>query len=89
MSLNINTNKVNNEIKILDKYIKEYKDNNYDLYFELSKLDNCWKGEDATFFMDKIKEEKTKNINLISSLENLSNYYKNVSSLYDNIQERK
>ena len=38
MGLMVDTKKLENEVKNLDKYISNYSDNSANIYFELSKL---------------------------------------------------
>lgn len=86
MSLLVDTNKISSEIKNLDKYISDYNDNCADIYFELSKLNNYWKDNNASVFNEKINQEKIKNLDTIEVLERISNYYKEVESMYQNFK---
>ena len=78
----MDTNKISSEIKNLDKYISDYNDNCADIYFELSKLNNYWKDNNTSVFNEKINQEKIKNLDIIEVLEKISNYYKEVESMY-------
>ena len=86
MGLLVDTNKISSEIKNLDKYISDYNDNCADIYFELSKLNNYWKDNNASVFNEKINQEKIKNLDTIEVLERISNYYKEVESMYQNFK---
>ncbi len=86
MGLLVDTNKISSEIKNLDKYISDYNDNCADTYFELSKLNNYWKDNNTSVFNEKINQEKTKNLDTIEVLERISNYYKEVESMYQNFK---
>ena len=86
MGLLVDTNKISGEIKNLDKYISDYNDNCADIYFELSKLNNYWKDNNASVFNEKINQEKIKNLDTIEVLEKISNYYKEVESMYQNFK---
>ena len=86
MGLLVDTNKISSEIKNLDKYISDYNDNCVDIYFELSKLNNYWKDNNASVFNEKINQEKIKNLDIIEVLEKISNYYKEVESMYQNFK---
>lgn len=86
MGLLVDTNKISSEIKNLDKYISDYNDNCADIYFELSKLNNYWKDNNASVFNEKINQEKIKNLDIIEVLEKISNYYKEVESMYQNFK---
>lgn len=86
MGLLVDTNKISSEIKNLDKYISDYNDNCADIYFELSKLNNYWKDNNASVFNEKINQEKIKNLDTIEVLEGISNYYKEVESMYQNFK---
>lgn len=86
MGLLVDTNKISSEIKNLDKYISDYNDNCADIYFELSKLNNYWKDNNASVFNEKINQEKIKNLDTIEVLERISNYYKEVESVYQNFK---
>ena len=86
MGLLVDTNKISSEIKNLDKYISDYNDNCADIYFELSKLNNYWKDNNASVFNEKINQEKIKNLDTIEVLERVSNYYKEVESMYQNFK---
>ena len=86
MGLLVDTNKISSEIKNLDKYISDYNDNCADIYFELSKLNNYWKDNNASVFNEKINQEKIKNLDTIEVLEKISNYYKEVESMYQNFK---
>lgn len=86
MGLLVDTNKISSEIKNLDKYISDYNDNCADIYFELSKLNNYWKDNNTSVFNEKINQEKIKNLDIIEVLEKLSNYYKEVESMYQNFK---
>ena len=86
MGLLVDTNKISSEIKNLDKYISDYNDNCADIYFELSKLNNYWKDNNASVFNEKINQEKIKNRDTIEVLERISNYYKEVESMYQNFK---
>lgn len=86
MGLLVDTNKISSEIKNLDKYISDYNDNCADIYFELSKLNNYWKDNNASVFDEKINQEKIKNLDTIEVLERISNYYKEVESMYQNFK---
>lgn len=86
MGLLVDTNKISSEIKNLDRYISDYNDNCADIYFELSKLNNYWKDNNASVFNEKINQEKIKNLDTIEVLERISNYYKEVESMYQNFK---
>ena len=86
MDLLVDTNKISSEIKNLDKYISDYNDNCADIYFELSKLNNYWKDNNTSVFNEKINQEKIKNLDIIEVLERISNYYKEVESMYQNFK---
>lgn len=86
MGLLVDTNKISSEIKNLDKYISDYNDNCADIYFELSKLNNYWKDNNASVFNERINQEKIKNLDTIEVLERISNYYKEVESMYQNFK---
>lgn len=86
MGLLVDTNKISSEIKNLDKYISDYNDNCADIYFELSKLNNYWKDNNTSVFNEKINQEKIKNLDIIEVLEKISNYYKDVESMYQNFK---
>lgn len=86
MGLLVDTNKISSEIKNLYKYISDYNDNCADIYFELSKLNNYWKDNNASVFNEKINQEKIKNLDTIEVLERISNYYKEVESMYQNFK---
>lgn len=86
MGLLVDTNKISSEIKNLDKYISDYNDNCADIYFELSKLNNYWKDNNTSVFNEKINQEKIKNLDTIEVLEGISNYYKEVESMYQNFK---
>lgn len=86
MGLLVDTNKISSEIKNLDKYISDYNDNCADIYFELSKLNNYWKDNNASVFNEKINQEKIKNLDTVEVLERISNYYKEVESMYQNFK---
>lgn len=86
MGLLVDTNKISSEIKNLDKYISDYNDNCADIYFELSKLNNYWKDNNTSVFNEKINQEKIKNLDTIEVLERISNYYKEVESMYQNFK---
>ena len=86
MGLFVDTNKISSEIKNLDKYISDYNDNCADIYFELSKLNNYWKDNNTSVFNEKINQEKIKNLDTIEVLERISNYYKEVESMYQNFK---
>lgn len=86
MGLLVDTNKISGEIKNLDKYISDYNDNCADIYFELSKLNNYWKDNNTSVFNEKINQEKIKNLDIIEVLEKISNYYKEVESMYQNFK---
>lgn len=86
MGLLVDTDKISSEIKNLDKYISDYNDNCADIYFELSKLNNYWKDNNASVFNEKINQEKIKNLDTIEVLERISNYYKEVESMYQNFK---
>ena len=86
MGLLVDTNKISSEIKNLDKYISDNNDNCADIYFELSKLNNYWKDNNTSVFNEKINQEKIKNLDIIEVLEKISNYYKEVESMYQNFK---
>lgn len=86
MGLLVDTNKISSEIKNLDKYISDYNDNCADIYFDLSKLNNYWKDNNTSVFNEKINQEKIKNLDIIEVLEKISNYYKEVESMYQNFK---
>lgn len=86
MGLKIDTSKISNEIKNLDKYINDYRDNCTDIYYELSKLNNYWKDDNANVFNEKINIEKVNNLDVIEVMEKISNYYKIVESTYHNFK---
>lgn len=86
MGLLVDTNKISSEIKNLDKYISDYNYNCADIYFELSKLNNYWKDNNTSVFNEKINQEKIKNLDTIEVLERISNYYKEVESMYQNFK---
>lgn len=86
MGLLVDTNKISSEIKNLDRYISDYNDNCADIYFELSKLNNYWKDNNTSVFNEKINQEKIKNLDTIEVLERISNYYKEVESMYQNFK---
>lgn len=87
MNFNVDTKKLNNDIKMLDKYIKEYSDNSYEIFNNISKLSGYWMGKDASLFFDKINIEKKNNLLITDNLENMSNFFKEVVMYYDNFNK--
>lgn len=86
MKLVINTNKIDAEIKLLDKCIKEYNNNSYDIFNELSKLTSYWSGEESKIFLQKINDEKVQVLNVVDNLEELSRFYKKLSNYYEKMK---
>lgn len=83
MELNIDTTKIKENGKLLNKYIKEYEENNNDIFFELSKLDSYWKGIDANEYLDKINIQKKDNTLVLNNLEELNDFYEEIYKYYD------
>ena len=83
MKLSVDTNSIGSSISKIDKYIKEYSDNSYNILYELSKIDNYWKGLDAATFIDKINDEKVNTSNILKALTDITNFYKSIHSYYD------
>ncbi len=82
MELFVDTNKISEEIKKLDSYIKQYSDNSYETFHELSKLNSYWQGKYYNIFEEKIEKEKNKNLLIVEQLETISNFYKFAESIY-------
>lgn len=83
MELNIDTTKIKENGKLLNKYIKEYEENNNDIFFELSKLDSYWKGIDSNEYLDKINIQKKDNTLVLNNLEELNDFYEEIYKYYD------
>lgn len=85
MTLIVDTNKISEEIKKLDKYIKEYNDNRYDIFYEISKLDSYWKDDNANYFKEKIAKEKNKCIQILDNMQKVNNFYKELEDNYKKV----
>ena len=83
MSLYVDTNNIDLEVKNLDRSIKEYIDNSNDIFYELSKLNSYWKDNDYSLFDEKIKKEKEYFLYVIDNLEKISRIYKNIQDIYN------
>lgn len=83
MELNIDTAKIKENNKLLNKYIKGYEENSNDIFFELSKLSSYWKGTDANDYLDKINTQKKDNVLILNNLEELSEFYEEIDKYYD------
>ncbi len=80
--LKTDTNKIGENIIILDKYIKDYKETSYTIFFELSKLDSYWHDKEKIVFDEKIIKEKNNNILILEQLDNILLLYKSIESKY-------
>ena len=83
MSLKVNTEKIKENYDYLDKYIKDYSDNSYNIFFELSKLSSCWNDDNKKYFDEKIIREKNSNIIILDELEEISRLLKNIENTYN------
>ena len=83
MNLVVDTNNIELEVKNLERSIKEYSDNSYDMFCELSKLGSYWKDNDASLFEEKINKERENFLNVTDGLEKISKVYKNILDIYD------
>ena len=87
MCLMVDTKKLENEVKNLDKYISNYSDNSANIYFELSKLNSYWKDSNSDIFEEKINHEKVNNLDIVEMLEKVSSFYKEVENTYYNVRK--
>ena len=83
MSLVVDTNKINMELKNLDRLLKYYSENTEDLFYELSKLDSYWKDENKLLFDEKVNKDKINNIFIFDNLNKVSKLYKEIQYIYD------
>lgn len=81
--LSVDTKKISSEVNNLDKYIREYRNNSYDIYNEISKLSSYWKDKNETIFEDKIVKQKESNLLILEKLESISSFYKIVEDIYN------
>lgn len=82
MTLIIDTKNISLETQNLDNYIKEYDDNIYDIFFELNKLNNYWKGQEFDSFEKNVSAQKFNNQLILENLHKYSALYKKVDTIY-------
>ena len=85
MSLFVDTKNVSSENNHLVDYIKEYRENSQEIFFEISKLYNYWKDDSTSLFQEKIREEEISCLLIVETLEKISDFYKNVENIYENM----
>ena len=84
MGLFVDTKNISIENKNLNRYIKEYKDNCYDVFYELSKLSSYWKDRNTEIFEENIRRQKEDNLLILDLLERINYFYSYVEEIYDN-----
>ncbi len=88
MKLEINTTILNKELISLEENINKFIDSNNDIYNELSKINDYWQGIDAEYFINIINKDKNNCILVLDNLYKISNLYKEINYLYDNIDKK-
>lgn len=83
MEIKIDKNKLNKNINILEELINKYKENNIDMYKEITKIDSYWYGEEKDNFISKINDIERNNYIILSSYLNKTlNIYKDINDNY-------
>ena len=83
MEIKINKNKLNKNINILEELINKYKENNIDMYKEITKIDSYWYGEEKDNFISNINDKERNNYLILSSyLNKILNIYKDINDNY-------
>lgn len=83
MEIKIDKNKLNKNINILEELINKYKENNIDMYKEITKIDSYWYGEEKDNFISKINDIERNNYIILSSyLDKTLNIYKDINDNY-------
>lgn len=88
MKLEINTTILNKELISLEENINKFIDSNNDIYNELSKINDYWQGIDAEYFINIINKDKSNCLLVLDNLYKISNLYKEINYLYDNIDKK-
>ena len=88
MKLEINTTILNKELISLEENINKFIDSNNDIYNELSKINDYWQGIDAEYFINIINKDKSNCLLILDNLYKISNLYKEINYLYDNIDKK-
>lgn len=83
--MEIDTKNLIKDITLLEELLNKYEDNNNEVFSELYKIREYYSGEDATYFNNKINTENNNYLILLDILKRISNFYKDVYNLYDNI----
>lgn len=83
--MEIDTMNLIKDITLLEELLNKYEDNNSEVFNELYKIREYYTGEDATYFNNKINTENNNYLILLDTLKKISNFYKDVYNLYDNI----
>lgn len=83
MEIKIDKNKLNKNINILEELINKYKENNIDMYKEITKIDSYWYGEEKDNFISKINDIERNNYIILSSyLDKILTIYKDINDNY-------
>lgn len=83
--MEIDTKNLIKDITLLEELLNKYEDNNNEVFSELYKIREYYSGEDATYLNNKINTENNNYLILLDILKRISNFYKDVYNLYDNI----
>lgn len=83
MEIKIDKNKLNKNINILEELINKYKENNIDMYKEITKIDSYWYGKEKDNFISKINDIERNNYIILSSyLDKILTIYKDINDNY-------
>ena len=84
MNLIIDKKNIELELKKLNKYINEYNNNVYDVFYELEKLSSYWKDNDYFLFQEKNCIDKKNSLLLVKNLQEVSELYRSACDIYFN-----
>lgn len=75
MEIDVNTEKLNEYLKLLNEYIKKYEENFEDLFYEIEKVNSYWVGTDKDNFINLMNNEELNYELLITKLKKIEAFF--------------
>lgn len=88
MDIEVNTKNIEISLKLLNEYIKKYKETIDDLFYEIEKVNSFWVGADKDTFVNIMNNEELNYEELITKIENIKSYFSTAVNKYNDFNNK-
>lgn len=88
MDIEVNTKNIEISLKLLNEYIKKYKETIDDLFFEIEKVNSFWVGADKDTFVNIMNNEELNYEALITKIESIKAYFSMSVNKYNDFNNK-